>query len=111
MLLAVTSSDELNILSGLIAKRLGVRYTIARVRNPDYYTQLRFLREELGFNMILNPEAEAANEIVRSILFHSAMKVNTFARGNEKQSACRHSVKRLVPDQPQQYFDLCDQAR
>ena len=81
MLLAVTSSDELNILSGLIAKRLGVRYTIARVRNPDYYTQLRFLREELGFNMILNPEAEAANEIVRSILFPSAMKVNPFARG------------------------------
>lgn len=81
VLLAVTSSDELNILSGLIAKRLGVRYTIARVRNPDYYTQLRFLREELGFNMILNPEAEAANEIVRSILFPSAMKVNTFARG------------------------------
>lgn len=58
-----------------------MRYTIARVRNPDYYTQLRFLREELGFNMILNPEAEAANEIVRSILFPSQMKVNTFARG------------------------------
>lgn len=79
--ISVTTSDELNILSGLICKRLGARYTIARVRNPDYSQQKDFLRNDLGFSMIINPEAEAANEIRRMITFSSAMKVDTFAKG------------------------------
>jgi len=79
--ISVTTSDELNILSGLICKRLGARYTIARVRNPDYSRQKDFLRNDLGFSMIINPEAEAANEIRRMITFSSAMKVDTFAKG------------------------------
>lgn len=79
--IAVTTSDELNILAGLICKRLGAKYTIARVRNPDYSRQKDFLRDDLGFSMIINPEAEAANEIRRMITFSSAMKVDTFAKG------------------------------
>lgn len=79
--ISVTTSDELNILSGLICKRLGARYTIARVRNPDYSWQKDFLRNDLGFSMIINPEVEAANEIRRMITFSSAMKVDTFAKG------------------------------
>lgn len=79
--ISVTTSDELNILSGLICKRLGAKYTIARVRNPDYSRQKEFLRNDLGFSMIINPEAEAANEIRRMITFSSAMKVDTFAKG------------------------------
>lgn len=79
--ISVTSSDELNILSGLICKRLGAKYTIARVRKPDYSRQKEFLRNDLGFSMIINPEAEAANEIRRMITFSSAMKVDTFAKG------------------------------
>lgn len=77
----VTTSDELNILAGLICKQLGAKHTIARVRNPDYSLQKEFLKKNLGFSMIINPEAEAANEIRRMIMFSSAMKVDTFAKG------------------------------
>ncbi len=79
--IAVTSSDELNVLSCLISKKLGAKNTIARVRNPDYSKQTQFLRDELGLSMIINPEAEAANEIRRMITFSSAMKIDTFAKG------------------------------
>lgn len=81
VVISVTTSDELNILAGLISKQLGAKHTIARVRNPDYSLQKEFLRTNLGFSMIVNPEAEAANEIRRMIMFSSAMKVDTFAKG------------------------------
>lgn len=79
--IAVTASDELNILAGLICKQHGAKNTIARVRNPDYSRQKDFLRENLGFSMIVNPELEAANEIRRMIMFSSAMKIDSFAKG------------------------------
>lgn len=79
--ITVTTSDELNILAGLICKQQGAKYTIARVRNPDYNSQYDFLRDQLGFSMIINPEAEAANEIRRMVMFPSAMKIDTFAKG------------------------------
>lgn len=79
--ITVTASDELNILAGLICKQQGTKYTIARVRNPDYSYQKDFLRDQLGFSMIINPEAEAAHEICRMIMFSSAMKIDTFAKG------------------------------
>ena len=56
LLIATTSSDEINILTCLVAKKLGVRHTIARVRNPEYGRQLRFMRSELGLSMAINPE-------------------------------------------------------
>ena len=80
-IIAVTMSDELNILSGMMAKKLGTKYVIARVRNPDYSKQRDFLRNEMGLNMIINPEKEAAKEIRRSVVFHEVMAINTFARG------------------------------
>lgn len=79
--ISVTTSDELNILACLICKQLGAKHTIARVRNPDYSLQKEFLRNCLGVSMIINPEAEAANEIRRMIMFSSAMKIDTFAKG------------------------------
>lgn len=79
--ITVTTSDELNILAGLISKRLGAKHTIARVRNPDYSLKKEFLRNELGFSLIVNPELEAANEIRRIITFPSAMKIDVFAKG------------------------------
>lgn len=81
VVIAVTTSDELNILACLICKQQGAKNTIARVRNPDYLKQNQFLRENLGLSMIVNPELESANEIRRMIMFSSAMKVDTFAKG------------------------------
>lgn len=81
VVISVTASDELNILAGLMAKTMGAKHLIARVRNPDYLKQREFFRDQLGFSMIINPEAAAANEIRRMIMFPSAMKVDTFAKG------------------------------
>ena len=56
LLIATTSSDEINILACLVAKKLGTQHTIARIRNPEYEKQLRFMRDDLGLSMFVNPE-------------------------------------------------------
>lgn len=81
LLIATTSSDEINILACLVAKKIGVPHTIARIRNPEYEKQLRFMREELGLSMSINPERAAAREIARVLRFPAAMKVETFSKG------------------------------
>lgn len=81
MLISATSSDELNLLCCLVAKKIGAKHTIARVRNPEYSEQIMFLREDLGLSMVINPELAAANEISRMLRFPSASKIDTFARG------------------------------
>lgn len=81
LLIATTSSDEINILACLVAKKLGVDHTIARIRNPEYETQLRFMRAEMGLTMSINPEKAAAREIARVLRFPTAMKLEPFAKG------------------------------
>ncbi|MBR2867500.1 MAG: Trk system potassium transporter TrkA [Clostridia bacterium] len=89
LIIAATPSDELNILSCLMAKRMGTENTIARVRNPDYANQNQFLRDELGINMVVNPEFETANEISRIIRFPSAANLDSFARGKVEIASIR----------------------
>jgi len=81
VLLATVSSDELNIFACLVAKKLGVLHTIARIRNPEYEAQLRFMREELGLSMIINPEKAVARQIARILRFPAAMKLEYFSKG------------------------------
>ncbi|MBE7049049.1 MAG: Trk system potassium transporter TrkA [Ruminococcaceae bacterium] len=81
LLIAATSSDEVNILSCLMAKKIGTQNTIARVRNPEHAQQLVFIREELGLSMVVNPELEAAREISRILRFPSAIKLDCFSKG------------------------------
>lgn len=81
LLIATTSSDELNILACLVGKNLGVKHTIARVRNPDYEKQLRFMRDELGLSMAINPEKSTAREISRVLRFPNAVKLESFGKG------------------------------
>ncbi len=81
LLIAATSGDELNLLCCVLAKKLGCRHTIARVRNPEYAKQLALLREELGLSMTINPERTAAHEIFRLLQFPSFLKRDTFCRG------------------------------
>ncbi len=81
LLIAATSSDEVNVLSCLMAKKIGTKHTIARVRNPEYARQLVFIREELGLSMVVNPEFEAAREIARILRFPSAIKLDCFSKG------------------------------
>ena len=81
LLIAVTGSDELNLLCCLIAKKAGNCHTIARVRSPQYSSEAPYLKEELGLAMVINPEQAAAAEIARVLRFPSAIKIDTFARG------------------------------
>lgn len=81
LLIAVTGSDELNLLCCTIAKQVGNCATIARVRNPDYNKELGYLREKLGLAMIINPELEAAKEIARILFLPTALEVSPFAHG------------------------------
>ena len=79
--ISVTGSDELNIMSCLVAEKLGAKHSVARVRNPEYSLQMDFLRDKLGIDLVVNPDFESANEISRAIEFPSATKVETFAKG------------------------------
>ena len=82
LFIAVTSSDELNILSCLMAKKAGAAHTIARVRDPDYLNQLPFFKDALGLSMVVNPEYDAANEIAKVLRFPNAINIETFYRGH-----------------------------
>ncbi len=81
LLIAVTDKDEINLLSCLMAKKAGNCQTVARVRNPQYYQEINYIKEELGLSMAINPERIAAFEIARLIHFPSAIEVDTFLKG------------------------------
>ena len=81
LLIAVTNSDELNLLCCIIAKKESDCRTIARVRNHQYSTEAAYLKEELGLAMVINPERAAADEIARVLRFPSAIGIEPFAKG------------------------------
>lgn len=81
LFIAVTEDDAMNMLCCLMAKKLGVKRAIARVRTVEYYRQMVFLKEELGISLFFNPENETAQEISRILRFPSAAKVDSFAKG------------------------------
>lgn len=80
LLIAATSMDEVNMICCLIAKKLGAKNTIARIRNPEYNEQLSLMKEEMGLSMVVNPELAAATEIFRLISFPSAISIGTFSK-------------------------------
>ncbi len=101
LIVAVTGSDELNLLCCLIAKKArkaGGCHTIARVSNPVYSQEIAFIKEELGLSMIINPQLAAAREMARILKFPFATKVDTFAK-----SRVELVVYRIEEDSP-----LCD---
>lgn len=70
VVIAATSKDEINIISCLLARKLGARHTIARIRSPEYVGSLNMVKEELGLSLEINPELVAAREIRRLSLIH-----------------------------------------
>lgn len=81
LIIAVTGSDELNLLCCTIAKRVTECSAIARVRTPDYSKESNYLREKLGLALIINPELEAAKEVAHILYLPTALEVNSFAHG------------------------------
>lgn len=80
LFVAATQSDEVNLLSCLVAHKLGAKHTAARVRNPEYNEQLSFMQNDLGVSLAINPDYEAASDIFRTLRFPAATKVETFSR-------------------------------
>ena len=107
LLIAVTGSDERNLLCCLLAKKAGKKCeTIARVRSPQYSEDADFLRRELGLAMIINPEYAAAAEIARVLRFPSAIKIDTFVKGRiellkfklpEDSPLCGMAIREIEP--------------
>lgn len=81
VLIAATGSDEINLLTCLIARKTGGCKTIARVRDPQYSKEIHLFKEDLGLAMIINPEYIAATEMARILRFPSAIDIDTFAKG------------------------------
>ena len=81
VIISLTKSDELNVFACLVAKKLGVKNTIARVRNPEYRGQILEMKDELGISMIVNPEQDTAAEIAHLINLPEIAKVERFAEG------------------------------
>ena len=83
LLIATTDSDELNMLSCFLAKRMGAQYTVCRIRNPEYNdNSLSFMRKELDISMAINPELMAARELFNILKLPSAAKIETFSIRN-----------------------------
>ncbi|MDR3085354.1 MAG: Trk system potassium transporter TrkA [Christensenellaceae bacterium] len=81
LLIAATSMDEINLLCCIVARKLGCKHTIARVRSPEYNEQIYAMREELGLSMSVNPEWATAREIHRLLRFPSFLRRESFAKG------------------------------
>lgn len=81
LVIAVTSSDEINILCCAAAKKLGAAHTVARVRNPEYSELMQLMKAEMNLSLTINPELAAAKEIYRMLRFPAAAKIDTFYRG------------------------------
>lgn len=79
--ISLTTTDEVNVFACLVAKKLGVKNTIARVRNPEYREQILEMKNELGISMIVNPEQDTSNEIYNLISLPAIAKVEKFAKG------------------------------
>lgn len=95
LLITTTDSDEHNLLSCLFAKKAANCHTIARIRDPEYFNEIRYIREELNLSMVINPELAAAREITRLLKYPAALKVETFVRGRVDM------LKLVLPDDTQ----------
>lgn len=80
-LIACTSRDEVNILCCVLAKKLGAKHTVARVRDPEYFKEVDNMKDVLGLDFAFNPELATANEILNVLKFPSANNVDSFGGG------------------------------
>ena len=100
LMLALTESDELNLLSCLIAHKIGAKHTIARVRNPEYAAHMYQISDDLGLSMTVNPDRQAAEEIARVLRFPAAMHVELFANGRVELVSSKLPEKSILNGVP-----------
>ncbi len=100
ILIAVTGSDEVNLLTCLIAKKTGNCQTIARISKPEYTKELHLFKDDLGLTMVINPELTAAIEVSRVLRFPSAIQIDTFAKGKIEILKFKVTEKSTLDDMP-----------
>lgn len=106
LLIAVTGNDEVNLLTCLLAKKMGNCKTIARVRKKEYRKSLGVFKEDLGLAMAINPEYAAASEIARVLRFPSAIQIDTFAKGRVEILKFKIQGKSPISD-----LKICDMSK
>ena len=89
LMIAVTGSDEQNLLCSLFARKTGNCATIARIRNPLYITETEFIKEQVGLSMVINPEYATAAAIARLLRFPYAIEINSFSKGQAEMLTFR----------------------
>lgn len=89
LMIAVTGSDEQNLLCSLFARKTGNCATIARIRNPLYITETEFIKEQVGLSMVINPEFATASAIARLLRFPYAIEINSFSKGQAEMLTFR----------------------
>lgn len=95
-LIATTASDETNMLCCLLGKRLGARYTMARIRDPEYNESIALLQKEIAIDNTINPERATALEISRLLRFPFANNIESFAKGQVEMVEFRAQEKDVV---------------
>ena len=81
LLIATTAHDELNMVCCMLARQLGAKKTICRVRNPEYYDQIDIIKNNLGLALIINPELYTARDIANGLVFPTATRLEVFGKG------------------------------
>ncbi|MCR4725953.1 MAG: Trk system potassium transporter TrkA [Clostridia bacterium] len=103
---ACTLRDELNILSSVLAKKMGAKHVVARARDPEYLKSLESLTSELGVDMIFNPEHRTAMEIAQILKFPSAISTDSFESGKVALTEFR-----IAPNSPIAGLTVMDAAK
>jgi len=93
VVIAATASDEINMLCSMLAKRLGAKYSIVRIRDPEYNDSLPLLQSELSIDMTINPERTTALEISRLLRYPFASNIESFAKGSVEMVGFRACKK------------------
>ena len=82
VLIACTDSDEVNMITSMMAKSHGIKHTVARIRNVDYAVNApEMLNSEMKIDLILNPERITAAEIDHILMTPAVLNVDDFADG------------------------------
>ena len=100
VVIAATTNDEMNMVCCLAAKQLGARYTIARIRDPEYTESLTLLQDKLDIDQVINPERATAQEISRLMRFPFAINVESFAHGRVEMVEFRVEEKDRIDGIP-----------
>lgn len=98
--IAVCNKDEVNMISCLIAKRLGAKHTVARVREPEFTAEINLIKNELGIDLVINPEYATATQILRLLRFPNALDIEAFYRGRVELVGFRVQPEDFIAGQP-----------